>query len=958
MRKPLLTAILTIVVATASLHARQPAYFLFGADQFKGLQIYDVIQDPRHHYYISTNEGLYAYDFQRFRQIPCPDAKSNALFNFVSDSRGNIFASNINHQIFKITNLRCTIHYELRQHDIGSDLSLAIGPQDELLAIGRNVIQIDEGGSATTLAKSNGNFWGQPYKSNSGAVFIHKYQTDSVLIVRRDGSTLLPLHLPAQMAAPNSVLTFFHIHGQTFAVDQQTKALFSVDEKTLQVSRLPDNPAFQRTKSLRLYSVGGSTWIAGTLPGVFSFSVAPNATAPELFFEDKFISDVYEDHEGNILLSTFDEGILVVPDMTIPDVINAYTDDPIHALYVDQATGALYLGSSKGRLLTYLDGKETVLHPAGARAIESIHGTPGFPGLIFDDGTIKTIRLQTGDVAECMEAVLKDVEFMHPSTAYLATNRGLWKCSWDDRDRTKLTRVAGLEHRIHMLSKDNAGLLASTSLGLVRIDSAENIRPIQFLGSAIFPTAMTADADRSYLATANDGLLVVQGNQVTAQILPRQPQQETLRKIARHGDTFFAKSAHGIYQFNEDGSLAANLSKRYGFPDARIYDFAIDDSILWVSHARGVQAIDLSRKTSSHLPPILQIAGITDNDKTIDRAGDGDFSSGPHKFSLQLASPTLRHRESLLLFYRLLGYDPDWTTQPNDGKPVVYNALGPGDYTFEAKAENQGQFSAVVTYRFSIAAPLYSRWWFMLAAGACLLVVLTLIFRYQLRLQRKKAQQINELNASKLTAIQSQMNPHFIFNALNSIQDLVLKGDIENSYSYITTFSNLVRSTLHHSDKDFVDFEEELELLQLYLSLEQLRFKKSLRFEIDADDIEDIQVPPLLIQPFVENALVHGLLHKEGEKVLKIRFELQESLICTIEDNGIGRQRSKAIKERQRSEHESFSGNAIRRRFDILSEVFQGQFGYEYEDLVEDSEGGPQPIGTRVTLTIPVKRRF
>ncbi|MEY3238491.1 MAG: hypothetical protein RI883_2592, partial [Bacteroidota bacterium] len=140
----------------------------------------------------------------------------------------------------------------------------------------------------------------------------------------------------------------------------------------------------------------------------------------------------------------------------------------------------------------------------------------------------------------------------------------------------------------------------------------------------------------------------------------------------------------------------------------------------------------------------------------------------------------------------------------------------------------------------------------------------------------------------------------------------------------------------------------------LYLSLEKLRFKKDFNYTILLNNVDDIMLPPLLIQPFIENALIHGLLHKEGMKNLTISFELQENLICRIEDNGVGREKSKAIKLRQRSEHESFSGKAIQNRFEILSNVFEGKFGYVYEDLYENNVG----IGTRVTLTIPIKHKF
>lgn len=228
------------------------------------------------------------------------------------------------------------------------------------------------------------------------------------------------------------------------------------------------------------------------------------------------------------------------------------------------------------------------------------------------------------------------------------------------------------------------------------------------------------------------------------------------------------------------------------------------------------------------------------------------------------------------------------------------------------------------------------------------------ITKMELEEARKRLEVEKQYRASELKAIRSQMNPHFIFNSLNSIQDLVLKGNIENSYSYITLFSNLVRQTLAYSEKEFIEFEQEVKLLELYLSLEKLRFKKDFTYEIVVNNVEDIMIPPFLVQPFIENSLVHGLLHKEGEKKLKIVFELADDLICTIEDNGIGREKSKAIKQRQRVGYDSFSGKAIQRRFEILGNVLNGKFGYTYHDLYDDNESS----GTKIVLVIPVKRQF
>ena len=164
----------------------------------------------------------------------------------------------------------------------------------------------------------------------------------------------------------------------------------------------------------------------------------------------------------------------------------------------------------------------------------------------------------------------------------------------------------------------------------------------------------------------------------------------------------------------------------------------------------------------------------------------------------------------------------------------------------------------------------------------------------------------------------------------------------------------MVRKTLSYSQNDFIDFEKEIQLLELYLSLEKLRFKKDFVYTINTFNISDIEIPPMIIQPFIENAIVHGLLHKAGEKKLTINFELKETLICIIEDNGVGRKKAKAIKDRQRSDYDSFSVKATRKRFDILSSLYPGQFGVIYEDVVVDGIES----GTKVKLSLPIKLKF
>jgi Tfp pilus assembly protein PilF len=208
---------------------------------------------------------------------------------------------------------------------------------------------------------------------------------------------------------------------------------------------------------------------------------------------------------------------------------------------------------------------------------------------------------------------------------------------------------------------------------------------------------------------------------------------------------------------------------------------------------------------------------------------------------------------------------------------------------------------------------------------------------------------------SELKALKAQMNPHFMFNALNSIQDLVLQQNTDDTYDYIVLFAELIRNTLNYSNKEFIPIEKELEFLNVYLQLEKLRFGDSFSYTISYDEKESIEVPSLLIQPFIENALVHGLMHKTGKKNLEIILTFDNAILeCIIVDNGIGRKKATEIGKRQGNQHESFALSAIKKRLEIFKKNNNKKVGYTIEDLYK----GELAVGTKVILTMPFYRQF
>jgi ligand-binding sensor domain-containing protein len=945
---------LFLLLLSAFATAQQPAYFILGEQQFRGVQVYNVTQDNKDNYYFATSDGIYRYDFYNYEKIECESAKSNSVFSFVNDKNGVIYCHNLNGQIFQIKNGVCNLFYELCKDDTHSDISLSISDRNELVISGGKVIVLNN--KAKVIRKFTINrFLAQPFSSQNGTLIFHATNSNNLLTYASGKFKRITVSTRSGKLHPDSHLRFFSIGSANYAMDLRSKQAYKYNFSKHQLTAYSTGFEFKAGEAIRIYPVKNGAWIAGTLPSTILLNSKLVQKSNEQFYKDYFVSDVYEDHEGNTLISTFDKGILVIQDSDVPDVIRAFRDDPVTSLSDDWDLGLL-LGTTKGALMSYKNQTFHSITHEGTHPIEGIYTHPKSNFILFDNGYVRAYNKKIKQVLDITEASLKDVAFVSQNESFLGTGRGVLRCRI--KNNTFLVEpVNGLTNRIYSLAYHvrNQVLFASTSVGLVCKNTSGEIKSIRYKGKEIFPVDLLLDGDLLYASTNNNGILVIKEGKVISTIpIWIKGKRETLEKIRLQGQNILGKTSNGLFVFDRNEGVLKTLHSLFGFSNQSVMDFTSSGNTFWVSHFGGVQEIDLRyAKRSFHLPPLL-LKSLKINDHLIDHKINKHFTSNQRKLVFELSIPTLRSRESIQYHYKLVGYDIHWNTNESDENRITYNALAPGNYTLKVNAEINGNYTDEITYSFSIASPFYLSWWFIASMALVFIGIVYLIYRWQLRIQQTKSRQLNELNASKLTAIQSQMNPHFIFNALNSIQDLVLKGDIEHSYSYITTFSNMVRRTLSYSEKDFIEFEEEIKLLELYLSLEKLRFKTDFTYSINTISADGVLIPPLLIQPFIENALVHGLLHKEGPKHLSISFELKQELICTIVDNGIGRERAKAIRLRQRADHESFSGKAIKNRFEILSEVLQGKFGYEYEDLFENGEAS----GTKVVLRIPVERSY
>lgn len=304
------------------------------------------------------------------------------------------------------------------------------------------------------------------------------------------------------------------------------------------------------------------------------------------------------------------------------------------------------------------------------------------------------------------------------------------------------------------------------------------------------------------------------------------------------------------------------------------------------------------------------------------------------------------------LEYRLKELNSPWQTLSENPGRALFPTLWPGTYTLEVR-DGWGWHQE---FPVQIPRPWWLTAWALLVAGLTLSIGILAIIQWQKRRQAARQRLEENLAHSRLVALRAQMNPHFLFNVLNSIQGLVYENKADEATEQIQRYATFTRLILDQSAQNLITLREELETLETYLSLEAERMGPSFRWTCEVSDELDptaCTLPPLMIQPLVENALLHGLLHAYGTKELHIRFSVEAgpSLVVEVEDNGVGREAAWAYRSRRGKAHQSFASQALAERLALLSQR-QGQtYTLSYTDLVA-ADGSPG--GTLARLHLPL----
>ncbi len=301
--------------------------------------------------------------------------------------------------------------------------------------------------------------------------------------------------------------------------------------------------------------------------------------------------------------------------------------------------------------------------------------------------------------------------------------------------------------------------------------------------------------------------------------------------------------------------------------------------------------------------------------------------------------------------YRLQGIDKDWV-HAKTKKFANYTNLEPGNYTFSVKAEDGDPDSQVSSFSIIITSPFWKTWWFETLVFLLAVLIIYIIFRQRIIAIRHEATLKQKIAETEMQALRAQMNPHFIFNCINAIDNLIQTNQKVKATVYLARFAKLIRVVLESSKNNVVPFYKEYEALNLFLQLEQFRCSNKFEYELTADEEithGDYNVPPLLIQPFIENAIHHGLMNKQGnDKKLSVQIGIKNEIIrYSIIDNGVGRQRALQIKNINKPEHISYGIEISTERVHLYNKN-----GNEKNVLITDLYTDGKPSGTKVEVYI------
>ena len=972
----------------------QPSFFHYTTeDGLPSSECYEIIQDKKGYIWISTDNGVSRFNGDEFKNYDAEEGLLDKTVLFMhEDHRGWIWMSTLsgNFYIYRQDTIAAYEHNHIFQ-ELRSDFNIVhdfIVDQEENLHASLNlksVIKITPEGTVTE--------WMPEKKSR---IQYGLYEIEEGFLQYSGRNDQLPfsdvsfLNFKSTLAksyqqdvtfdsddyaGAGGKSSYFFKLGDQYFFNYKNNNLFLDAHFGLQVSK----QFYHGTINCTLESRSGMVFIGFFEgKGLRVYRNRKDFQEDHLhlkLFDDLTISHLFEDLSGGIWVATTEQGIFYIPSLEQKTFDLKIAPDQYKVITSTYPDGNdLYIGTKEGRWFNINEEKVQYELPLSKNAFDLLLAKfdlasnsliTSAPVEIFRNGSWSTAYHRINETTHNENIALQGVVegLSNPIITY--SNLTIFQLLFDNKNGVSTLKQLPLPFDIKNINsvagRDLDHLWIGSRAGLYRYSQADNT--LELLTDSLLRNeqinALQLLPDESLLiGTKRKGLLHYKDGQVLRPSFNNKLAAHPVRKIRRdYEGNIWVISRLGIFKIRYQDTLQQVylLSTQNGLSSDEVIDIAFQKDQIWTLTPQEINIFPIALETQNHRLLVV-IEAITVNDENVAVAARKQVAY-ESTISIKFSALNFAAYRPNQYRYRLFSNAP-WVETAESRLTLI--DLSPNDYTLEIQVlQNDQQWSPSTSLDIAVIPPLWQRGWFIIIAFILGLVLIFWLFKRQLLLIAREQERLKlkeQVTTLKQQAYRAQMNPHFIFNCMSTIQGMIIGDhhDQDQAVKMLANFSRLIRMSLEFSEAETLSLKEEVSLLENYLSLEKIRFNHNFSYTIEvAPDLDPdwIRLPPMLVQPFVENAVIHGMEQKEGDGKIIIQYEQKATgLQVKITDNGPGISATKAQKQKNKSkyQHKSLGMTITQRRLEILNHK---DYHFQIEEP-KDDEG--RILGTTVTINIPI----
>ncbi|HLP12931.1 MAG TPA: histidine kinase [Flavobacteriales bacterium] len=941
-------------------------------------EVYNVFQDSKHYIWFASDGGIWQYDGKNYKSYTTSNGMpDNVAFGFVEDSQHRLWIKSYSNKLAYIANEKV--------HVLPCSEKLSEITRTRVISS----MHVDKNGTIYQAYFRYNNIVkiSPPYNQNNIELIPVNPVTTSFLYITGDGGLIAGSTFYSVTKKPAQAITLIKnktqeiIPFKSLFIDGPRVVCKQMDDGSYLVcfsnilfeyrnGRLKQLASLQNSLLNAIRDKNQNLWLLCSDNGLLFFTKSDTSFQwPVTYLADQFPNSITQDAEGAYWITTMRNGIYYAPhnEVTLLNEKNglhsginySYYDSNARSTYcfhqdnffevkargqVNKKTIVSVKSNSKNNVSEVLEIDEQNLLLVGLCTA------------IFHKNTGNTNYLtnRNGNCISLTHAC------MHNDSVYAVNQNVLF--SFHPKNNKHI-------HEYQLPSKtrciggfDNNHILLSCENGLYKFNTGSqqytlvNVLPEN---TGIAGTVRSPFFKNAVIVAAKSGEIYI----LDETLSKKQKTITSLSGIAikqivtdAHGTVWLATNK-GIYCFDNRLKFTS-INKLHGFPTDLVNHIAFGNEQVFVSTEEGLVIFPSSKNFYNRFAPDLYATSFMVNGKNKTMLPTHFLKYDENYLKINFQALNFIAGAHTTYHYKISGLDNKWHATANNN--IEFAGLQPGNYTLTVFATNTDGVKSrqTISMNFIVAPPYWKTWWFYGLVAVLLISFTFIVFFVRIRQIKKREEEKNELirkiGLTEMQALRSQMNPHFIFNSMNSIQHYVLNNEPLNANKYLSKFSKLMRNVLEHSRKEQVLLQEELETVRVYLEIESLRFEEKFSWKINVSkDIcpEKLFVPPMLIQPFIENAIWHGLMGKKGEQILLVTIYRENEQLCIeVEDNGIGRFES-GKKNTAPQSKKSLGMKITRERLDLM----ENMHNVKAETIIVDKFNEDNtPKGTKAIIKIPL----